>query len=122
MNNGELSADASWGHPKSNVIVQALGMVNKEIKVDVRTGQWRQGQKILLCSDGLHGELKDSEIDNIVSRSLPAQDIADLLIDAALSHGGRDNISVLLISYLGTQTAQNPTDDQYNTSRSRSPP
>lgn len=108
VNRGELDPDKTWGHIKSNVIVQALGMVNKDIGVDRYSGKWNNGQKILLCSDGLHGELKDSEIEDIVSQDIPNQQIVDLLINAALSKGGRDNISALLVSPVNVR--KSPTD------------
>lgn len=108
VHSGELDPDDTWGHIKSNVIVQALGMVNKDIEVGVYSGQWRDNQKILLCSDGLHGELKDSEIADIVRQDKSNQQIADLLITAALSKGGKDNISVILVSPVNTVSS--PTD------------
>lgn len=98
IDSGELDPSDAWGHVKSNVIIQALGMVDKHIKVDTYKSRWAKGQKILLCSDGLHSELKDSDIEHIVQQDLPNQAIVDRLIDAALAKGGKDNISVLLIS------------------------
>ncbi len=98
IDEGKLSAKQAWGHPKSNVITQALGMTNKTIGVDHLHGRWANGQKILLCSDGLHGELRDTEIASLINQDLTDQEIANQLINMALEKGGRDNISVFLIS------------------------
>jgi serine/threonine protein phosphatase PrpC len=98
VDEGELEAKNAWCHPQSNVITQALGMINKNISVDNIHGQWLENQKILLCSDGLHGELRDNEIEALINNNESNQEIADNLIKAALERGGKDNISVFIIS------------------------
>jgi len=98
VDEGELKAEEAWHHPQSNVITQALGMINKNISVDNIHDQWLENQKILLCSDGLHSELRDNEIEALINNHASSQEIADSLISAALEKGGKDNISVFIIS------------------------
>ena len=98
VDKGKLEAEKAWDHPNSNIITQALGMVNKNINVGNIHGQWLKDQKILLCSDGLHSELRKSEIERLMSSNISNQKLVDKLIKSALEKGGKDNISVFIIS------------------------
>ena len=68
-----------------------------ELDVDVRMLP-SQG-KLLLCSDGLCGEVSDAKILAIMNQELPPGQIADQLISAALEAGGWDNISVIVAEF-----------------------
>jgi PPM family protein phosphatase len=52
---------------------------------------------MLVCSDGLNGELTDEEISGILNTVRHPQEAADALIEAALERGGRDNVTVIVI-------------------------
>jgi protein phosphatase len=54
------------------------------------------GDTLLLCSDGLTNELSDEEIREVLERDGPITDLAAVLVERALAHGGRDNVSVVL--------------------------
>jgi protein phosphatase len=56
----------------------------------------RQGDLYLLCSDGLTDLLHESEITDILCAGYSAVDCVDKLIQAAMEHGGRDNITVMI--------------------------
>jgi PPM family protein phosphatase len=111
VDDGKLEAKNAWNHPNSNVITQALGMVNKTINVGNIHGQWLKDQKILLCSDGLHSELRDHEIESLISSHLSNQKLVDNLINSALEKGGKDNISVFIISSPIDGSEQEDTGD-----------
>ncbi len=98
VDRGEISEEQARKHPKSNVITQALGVRGQGIRVDCRSGTLNKGQKILLCSDGLNGEVSDAEISKIMMSEGNEQSLVDRLIETALQRGGRDNVSVLVIS------------------------
>ncbi|MEH6823593.1 MAG: PP2C family serine/threonine-protein phosphatase [Motiliproteus sp.] len=98
VDRGEITEEQARKHPKSNVITQALGVRGQSIRVDCRNGALEQGQKILLCSDGLNGEVSDTEISKIMMSDGSEQSLVDRLIETALQRGGRDNVSVLVIS------------------------
>ena len=66
------------------------------IDVDLAVEERRCGDLWLICSDGLHGLVKDSQMEAILSVNT-AEAAAKLLMDAALAAGGRDNISVVLV-------------------------
>ena len=56
-----------------------------------------QGDKILLCSDGLTNMLEDEEIRQILTKDSSLKDRAEELVETANRNGGRDNISVIVI-------------------------
>lgn len=91
--------------PHKNVIVRALGM-KETVKVDTHFDVPKPGDVFMLCSDGLSGMIDDPEMATIIE-----QHGADLsvctskLVEVANEHGGVDNITVVLIRYLGDKAA-----------------
>lgn len=87
----EAEAAAS---PHRNVITRAVG--NRDyVEVDTSVFTIEPGDRLLLCSDGLHGYLTLAEIPELLGRG--GQSAADALIDLANSRGGKDNITALLV-------------------------
>lgn len=82
-------------HPKRNVITQSIGV--GEPNPDKVSGDFKPGDRYLLCSDGLNDELTDEEICSILRSSDASDTVTQTLIDAALEQGGRDNVSVIVI-------------------------
>jgi serine/threonine protein phosphatase PrpC len=94
-----LSETALRDHQGSNVVTQALGMgtpIPSQADVPLHTGDW-----IILCSDGLPVELRDREIAEVLAAHDSPKAAADALLAATMQHGGRDNISVIVIPYDG---------------------
>lgn len=92
---GELTAEQAENHPSSNVITRAIG-VNDELEVQVRETEIRSGDRFLLCSDGLFKDLKPGELDTLIA--LPsAQYARDEMLSLALSRGGRDNVTLVVV-------------------------
>ncbi len=94
-----LSETELRGHPNKNLVTQTLGIGTPEpstITEPLRTGDW-----LLLCSDGLNDELEDAEIAQILRTHSSPDAAADALIAAALAHGGRDNVSAVVVEYDG---------------------
>ena len=86
-------------HPNRNIISQALGGQDKdELQVDTVTGELQHGQALLLCSDGLSGEVPDEVIADVLAEESDNQARADRLIEAALAAGGKDNVTVIVLS------------------------
>ena len=86
-------------HPNASVVLQTLGMgtpVPSE-----RTQKLRRGDWIVLCSDGVPVELRDSEIAHILESSISPQQAAQQLVDGALKKGGRDNTSAVVVQHEG---------------------
>jgi protein phosphatase len=87
-------------HPLRHVLTSVLG-AREEITVHVSERDLRDGDVLLLCSDGLHGPVPE---DAIADRLLGAGDLPEAargLVQAALDRGGRDNITVLLVTLGG---------------------
>ena len=101
LNAGLISESEISGHPARNVISQALGTggVDKlNIKVDSVSGELNENDALLLCSDGLSGEIDDECIATILSETTGNRARVDHLIKAALDAGGKDNVTVIVLS------------------------
>lgn len=97
---GELDEAEARLDRRSNLILQALGSADSVV-VDVTHQPLRQGDVILLCSDGLSGEVEDAEIGEAAGHGRPLADAARDLVDLANARGGPDNITVVLARFEG---------------------
>jgi len=98
---GLITESEIIGHPSSNIITQALGAGGAEkanIKIDIVSGVLGERDTLLLWSDGLSGEVTDDRIAAILSETTDAQTRVDHLIAAALKAGGKDNITVMVLT------------------------
>jgi PPM family protein phosphatase len=92
---GELKDEEAPRHPHFGILTRALGMA-PEIDIDATTLDVDAGDRLVLCSDGLFTELSVNEIAGIVTREMDLPSVADDLVGAAVDHGGRDNVSVVV--------------------------
>jgi protein phosphatase len=91
--------------PHKNVIVRALGM-KETVKVDTAFDMPKPGDVFLMCSDGLSGMVDDDGLRGIVEQhGADLSSCASKLVEAANEAGGVDNITVVLIRYLGEKAA-----------------
>ena len=93
---GGLTVEEAEASPFRNVITRSLGNA-PNVEVDVFAEEIKAGDVFLLCSDGLTGEVSDDEIRRVLSNSAPSP-AAWELVDLALEHGGRDNVTVLIVA------------------------
>jgi len=93
---GKIEADEIKTHPKRNMLTKAVG-VEKIIKPDFFRMKREENFTILLCSDGLSGYCSDEEIYEIM-KSTPLDEVSKALIDLALSKGGRDNVTLAIVT------------------------
>jgi serine/threonine protein phosphatase PrpC len=96
---GQIEREEARFHPYRNVIYRSIGC-REEIEIDIIRCMLRSGDTFVLCSDGLNGMLTDSEIAEIVTRNREPSKAAKELVVAANSHGGEDNISVVVVTVL----------------------
>jgi hypothetical protein len=93
---GHITEAEARAHPRRNIVTRALG-----IEPNVRVDSWMmplvRGDRFVLCSDGLVDEVDDDEIHEIIRREGQPQSCADALVAAALEHGGRDNVTVIVV-------------------------
>jgi protein phosphatase len=92
---GIARADAR-NHPDKNIITRAVG-VSDTVEPDFFTVEIKEGDTVLMCTDGLTNMLEDEEIRMIVNGSRDIVEKAEKLIKAANDNGGRDNVTVVLI-------------------------
>jgi PPM family protein phosphatase len=97
---GELTEAEAATHPHRGILTRALG-VGPEVELDSRTVEVTHGDRLLLCSDGLFNEVSFEELSWLMTAATLTA-AADGLVDAALAHGGHDNVSVILAEVQGT--------------------
>lgn len=96
---GGLGKEEARNHPDRNIITRAIG-ADDTVKVDFFAVQLKEGDLILMCTDGLTNMLEDEEIRMILNGARDMVEKAEELVAAANDRGGRDNISVILIDPL----------------------
>lgn len=92
---GKISEEEAMVHPKRHMLLQAVG-VEDEIKADLLKIDVKEGDRILLCSDGLTDMLRDEEIKELIALA-DLEEAGQQLLEKALDNGGRDNVSLILI-------------------------
>lgn len=95
---GAISAAEARTHYQRNIVLRALG-IDSSIDIDLFPIDVRDGDRFILCSDGLVDEADDSEIENEVRLRSEPQQLADSLVNLANAHGGRDNITVVVVDF-----------------------
>ncbi len=96
LQQGKIDRSQVFNHPKRNMLTKAVG-VEKTVKPDFFRLKRIDNFKIILCSDGLSGYCSDEEIYEVLQSS-PLEEVSGKLIDLALSKGGRDNITLAVIT------------------------
>lgn len=96
VNRGLLSREEAAGHPLSNVISRAVGVMPR-LEIDAISDEVRPRDVFLLCSDGLTGLVAPQEIEARLRELQPALASQELL-DLALDRGGPDNITLVLVA------------------------
>lgn len=92
---GLLAPEAAATHPRRNVLTRALGAA-QTVESQTETVPLEEDDLVLLCSDGLHGVLRDDEIAAALRNAKGLQAACNTLIELANAGGGPDNITVLL--------------------------
>ena len=92
---GKLTEEEAADHPQRSIITRALGP-EPEVAVDTWTYPVRDGDIILLCSDGLTSMITEAQVTEVMRASEGLDRAAHGLIDEANRAGGRDNITVVL--------------------------
>ena len=93
---GRITADEAERHPQRSVITRALG-AGSTATPDYWLLPAAQGERMLVCSDGLTKELDSSRIEAILREEAAPQAAATRLVHEALLHGGKDNVTVVVV-------------------------
>lgn len=96
---GQITEEEASIHPQRNVLYRALGQA-EPFRPDIQSIQIPHPVYLLVCSDGLWGVVKGTEIFQIVRSARNPSIACKNLVDSANEAGGPDNISVILVQYL----------------------
>jgi len=97
---GELTEEEAARSERRNIILQALGP-DAKVKVDLTFQELRRGDLLVLCSDGLSGQVTKEEIAEIASRERDLGAACERLIALANERGGPDNITIVIARFDG---------------------
>ncbi|MEO8293965.1 MAG: Stp1/IreP family PP2C-type Ser/Thr phosphatase [Gemmatimonadota bacterium] len=97
---GELTEEEAEQSERRNIILQALGP-EARVKVDLTYQPLSKGDTVVLCSDGLSGQVKKEEIAELVNQQPDLVALCSRLIDIANSRGGPDNITAVVARFDG---------------------
>ena len=94
--NGLISFKQAQKHPKRHILTNALG-IKRKVSVDIGQIKLKDNENIIICSDGLHNMLDGKKLLKVLSEKVDIEYKINLLKDKALSNGGLDNITVILL-------------------------
>ncbi|MCX6534775.1 MAG: Stp1/IreP family PP2C-type Ser/Thr phosphatase [Actinobacteria bacterium] len=98
VDRGVISRAEARVHFQRNIVLRAMG-IDSWVLADVEGRIVEDGDRYILCSDGLVDEADDAEIENEIRASVSAQDLSDRLVNLANRNGGRDNITVVVVDF-----------------------
>ena len=105
---GRLAPEAAAGHPDRNVVTRALGGAAMPTAVSGAADYYllplAAAERLLLCSDGVSGMVDDVTIASILAQHDDPRDAADALIAAAVTAGGHDNATAVVVDVVGLTT------------------
>jgi protein phosphatase len=97
IESGQITPEQAATHPQRNLIYRSLGTY-ANVEVDIYQRQFKIGDWLLLCSDGLTGHLLDEELQVVVMQTADPNLAARKLVNLANQRGGEDNITVVLVN------------------------
>jgi len=98
LDQGLIDAEQAASHPYRHLITRVLGSPEAPASnADQISGELQPGDWLLLCTDGLNGELSDAEIGALMKQADALEPAAQALVSAALEQGGHDNVTVILL-------------------------
>jgi protein phosphatase len=96
---GQLSQAEAGDFHLRHMLVNALGGLNEDVEVDVDQLELANGDRVLMCSDGLTDLVDDEVIGQVLVERSESNDACQRLIDLALERGGKDNVTVVVATY-----------------------
>ena len=99
IDGGELTPKAAKQHARRNVVTNVVGGPREGVHAEIHKVGVRDGDLLLLCSDGLTEPVEDDEIAAILKEGGPPAEAARRLIDRSLERGGPDNVTVVVARY-----------------------
>lgn len=91
-----ITPEEARNHPHSNILLRTVG-TERNVEIDIFRVELEPGDRMLLCSDGLWGEVEDDEIEALLNRYEDPRVLCRELIRSAHQGGGRDNVTVVIV-------------------------
>ena len=110
VSTGHITEAEARSHPRRNIVTRALG-IEPNVRVDTWVLPFVLGDRYVLCSDGLGDEVDDDEIAELLAANPDPQRAAEALVAAANEHGGRDNVTVVVVDVLEGDEPPHDTAD-----------
>lgn len=98
VKDGQIKPEEARHHPRRNILLRAIGQESL-VEVDVVEAQWRKGDYLLLCTDGLFNLVVEEEMQDITLRVAELKTAVEFLAETAFNRGGYDNISLVLVAH-----------------------
>lgn len=113
---GAITSEAARRHPDRNVITRAVG-ISDELVADFWLRQPEPGERFLLSTDGLTGEVADEDIRRVLMAEADPSVAATRLVERALAMGGHDNVTAVVVDVIAAQELLG--QEEGDTARSR---
>ncbi len=109
VDSGRITEQEAMVHPRRSVLMRVLGDVESAPEIDTSILATHDGDRWLICSDGLTGVVSHSAIAASLSSGANAQDVADRLVKESLDGGAPDNVTVVIVDVgAGIERADTP--------------
>ena len=93
---GRITSEEARHHPHSNILLRTVG-TERDIDIDIFRVELEPGDKVLMCSDGLWGEVEDRDMESILNTYSDPRIAARELVRAAHHGGGKDNVTLMIV-------------------------
>jgi protein phosphatase len=120
VRDGRLSRAEAANHPQRNIVTRALG-IDEKVLVDAWELVPVTGDRYVICSDGLFGEIGAPEISEVLSTVEDPQQAAEDLVSRACAAGGRDNVTVVVVDIARADSVDDVPDDRVSDTRKALP-
>jgi protein phosphatase len=96
---GAISQEEVAQHPSRHILTSALATRGAFVQVDLKRSRLEDGDRLLLCSDGLTEMVPDESIAKVLERARSSSEACRHLVEVALEEGGKDNVTVIVARY-----------------------
>ena len=93
---GRITAEEARNHPHSNILLRTVG-TERDVDIDMFRVELESGDRVLMCTDGLWGEVEDRDMESILNTYPDPRIASRELVRAAHHGGGKDNITLLVV-------------------------
>ncbi len=97
LDSGRITLEQARSHPQRHMLTDCIGQRDGLPTIEISEHRWTPGERLLLCTDGLTGEVEDEVIRETLSNGADLERIGTSLTELALDSGGRDNITLLVL-------------------------